>query len=216
MTRRLRLIGCVTTTLALTAAVTATATAAVAPRSENPSFRYLDPEGDAVGPASADIVSVSYEVTDRQPGPERQLVVRMELAAPPSDLVDYQTGAEPFACENLDTDLAGPSVLRMSPYLGRSNFYVGCGQSPDPLTGSTTVRFGTYEDVEGRTITWSIPFDRLPAELRDGIDVYHFHAFTHLAEPVSGHDGTGNVGEGLDWASAGSRVWSIPAGGIAA
>lgn len=175
---------------------------------------YTDPSGDSLSERyvpAADITAVSYEVASRGAARRPHLVIKMTLAQPPVDAIDYQTGVDATQCVAIGTAYAPPAALTVAPGKSRSNVYIGCG-SRDPVTGWTGTIYPLVPEITGRTIIWSLPLDRLPARMRNGTTIlYQFWAHTQPAEPVTGHIGPGAAGRAIDGAGS-SVTWTLPTG----
>lgn len=107
------------------------------------------------------------------------LVVKLELAAPPTSLppVVYEVDSANSAC--------GFIYLYWDPEELGSGGLVECGSEED-ATGSTATVLEVVPVLTGSTITWSMPFNTLPKEIRVGTTITDVHSFVALAEPITG------------------------------
>lgn len=161
---------------------------------------YTDPAGDAIPTAAYDITSVTATTTgkvttSRVNGkgkgkgkakgdtittytPEA-LVLSMTLAAAPSSLPGtlYEIDAMTSKC--------GRMYLYYTPGVDGSGALVGCGSEPS-ATGSTATSIPVEPTVKDKTITWTLPFDALPRELKPGTSITAFEAFSTQVDPVTG------------------------------
>ncbi len=150
-----------------------------------------DPKGDQLSTSDSDITSVAFTTTGKTTttkvkgksvtsyAPEN-LVVSMTLAAPPSALpgVLYQIDGSTSKC--------GAISLYYTADDSGSGAYVGCGSEPDAATGSTSTTLDVLPVVKDATITWTMPFDSLPREIKPGTSISGIEAFATQADPVFG------------------------------
>lgn len=155
---------------------------------------YADDSGDSVDARpSMDIVSVTYDVRQVNKSGPPSLVIEMELAAPPeSQLVSYETRAEAAGCGHFDASFAPGTVFTAALDSAPASFWIGCGSPPDE-TGSTSTLLDAQFRIDGNVLRWSLAMDGIPKELRGGTTFSDLHAFTQIAEPVLGIDGSGYV-----------------------
>ncbi|MBK5307268.1 MAG: hypothetical protein JJD92_11330 [Frankiaceae bacterium] len=155
---------------------------------------YSDPAGDHVPTAGGnDILSVTY-TTSGTIGPKgngkgggkgnqaytpKALVVTMKLAGPPSDVPGtlYEVDAVTSGCGDL--------LLYFTPGVDGSGGLVDCGSAPDEL-GSTTTSLDVEPEVQGSTITWTLPFSMLPKEVSVGSRISEFVAYSTQTDPLTG------------------------------
>ena len=156
--------------------------------------KYSDEKGDAVDArASMDIVSVTYDVRQVNKSGPPSLVIEMELAAPPENqFVSYETRAEASGCGFFEASFTPGTVFVAGLDSAPGSFWIGCGSPPDE-TGSTATLMDAQFRIDGNVLRWSAAMDGIPKELRSGSTFSQLHAFTQIAEPVMGIDGTGNV-----------------------
>lgn len=154
---------------------------------------YADDQGDSVDARpSMDIVSVTYDVRQINKGGPPSLVIEMELAAPPeSQLVSYETRAEASGCGHFDASYSPGTVFVTGLDSAPGSFWIGCGSPPDETGSTATLLDAQFRIVDGKVLRWSLAMDSIPKELRNGSTFSDLHAFTQIAEPVLGIDGTG-------------------------
>lgn len=197
--------------VALSIAAVAVASSASAGGPASPStLTFTDPAGDHV-PTNAgnDILSVTY-TTSGVIGPKakgkglgkgnlaytpKALVVTMKLAGPPSAVLGtlYEVDAVTSGCGDL--------LLYFTPGVDGSGGLVDCGSEPDEL-GSTTTSLDVEPEVQGSTVTWTLPFSMLPKEVSVGSRISEFVAYSTQTDPVTGVIGPYLFTSGLNYDNA--------------
>lgn len=107
------------------------------------------------------------------------LVVTMTLAAAPTALppVVYEVDSVSSTC--------GGIYLYWDPQEIASGGFVSCGSAPD-ATGSTSTTLDVVPVVTASTITWTMPLNTLPKEMRIGSSITDIHSYVAVAEPNTG------------------------------
>ena len=177
--------------LTVAAAVALASGASAAPTPGPRSLTFADPAGDAVASTAYDITAVTATttgvVTKTGKGKSKgnavytpkALVLSMTLAEAPSSTPGtlYEIDVETSAC--------GTLMAYFTPGADGSGALVGCGSEPDE-TGSTATTFDVLPTVTGKTITWTLPFSMLPAEMKPGSSLSTFAAYATQADPAVG------------------------------
>lgn len=200
-------------TAALFAAVVVTAPVLATAAPVRPVPQIVDATGDAVaGQTSMDIASVLFKTTGvtkivrvgkkwKTTYTPTKLVVVQTLVTPPPTTIGVRFRVEAFisGCGSVDVYY---TIGARGP-VGYVAFE--CPRRDDP-TKTGTVR-ELLPRVVGQTLTWEMPFDQLPAQVKVGAKVSRFRAFSDVGDPVFGLLGTGDGAEnvGPDH-SAGSGV----------
>jgi hypothetical protein len=179
--------------LSIAGVALATTASAGGPAAPN-ALTFTDPAGDAVPTdAGNDILSVTYTTTGtigpKGPGKGRgkgnlaytpkALVVTMKLAAAPSAVPGtlYEADATTSGCGDL--------LLYFTPGVDGSGGLVDCGSEPD-ATGSTATSLDVVPEVQGSTVTWTLPFSMLPKEVGVGSSITDFVAYSTQTDPATG------------------------------
>jgi hypothetical protein len=179
--------------LSIVGVVLATTASAGGPAAPNV-LTFTDPAGDHVPTDDGnDILSVTYTtsgvIAPKGPGKGRgkgnqaytpkALVVTMTLAGPPSAVPGtlYEIDAVTSGCGDL--------LLYFTPGVDGSGGLVDCGSEPD-ATGSTTTSLDVEPEVQGSTVTWTLPFSMLPKEVGVGSTISEFAAYSTQTDPATG------------------------------
>jgi hypothetical protein len=195
--------------LSLAGVALATTASAGGPAAPN-TLTFNDPAGDAVPTDDGnDILSVTYTTTGVQepkgPGKGRgkgnlvytpkALVVTMQLAAPPSAVPGtlYEADATTSACGDL--------LLYFTPGVDGSGGLVDCGSEAD-ATGSTATSLDVEPQVQGNTVTWTLPLSSLPKEMAVGSTISDFVAYSTQTDPVTGVVGPYLIDSSLNYDNA--------------
>jgi hypothetical protein len=175
MSRSIR-IAAVASAGALLALAGSAHAAAPAPKS----LVITDPSGDAA-PLKGDLVKVTYTTTGTKTKTSytpKNLVLTIETAdaIDTSGTTTYEVDAELGGCES-------GFNLYFTPGVDASEGG-GC------LNGSGTAITSEGVDgppvVNGKTITWTIPFKAVPGSLKAGAVISGINAYTGLVEPLTG------------------------------
>lgn len=150
--------------------------------------QIVDPKGDARGDVNGtlaflDVVTGRWRVEGT--GARRALVASLTLAATPNADrgFHYELQAEVEGCGTVVFEYSPGTVSATR--LGAKSLYLGCGAPGEPL-GSMSLYDEVSVDVDGTTLTWSVPLSALPEEIRPGALFSDFWAVTDVADPVFG------------------------------
>ena len=141
-----------------------------------------DPAGDtAAGVAPGDIVKLTFTsagTTVAKKYTPKAVVISMEL----QDAIDT-SGTTLY---EIDANLPGCSYFTLVTQPGSQvGDYSSCGsESSDPTATGTDL--GATADIQGKVITWTLPFASLPDQLKAGATFDTISAVTGTVDPVEG------------------------------
>lgn len=176
---------------------------AAAPAAAGPKTLVVtDAAGDKLGGTNGDIVKVTYTTTGlkgvKKVGKKsvptytaKNLVIRLEMA----DAIDTKGTTE----YEVDADLADCNSFNVY-YTPGVDGSEGAGCSTGAI-GSSSSTGVDVPVINGKTITWTIPFSSVPGVLKAGASIDGISAFTALVDPVTGFVGPYFVGPANDDAS---------------
>lgn len=161
-----------------------------------PKPQIVDPVGDAVGTKAQDIASVLFRTVGK--GRNKSLEVIMTLASDVQNVgaFNYEVDATSNTCGDLEF-----SMSPGTPY-----------ETVTGLNGWITTGCGEQDlvhvDVQGRTITWSLPLDQ--ALLKGNTVLKNFTARVDPAQPALPFPSSATATTlGLVDAAVGSKPWRL-------